>query len=31
MDQVKPLEAVLRGLGEDLRVEAWHPANPWPR
>jgi hypothetical protein len=31
MDQVKPLESVLRGLGEDLRVEAWHPANPWPR
>lgn len=30
MDQVQPLDAVLRGLGEDLRVETWHPANPWP-
>jgi hypothetical protein len=31
MGQVQPLEAVLRGLREDLRVETWHPANPWPR
>jgi len=30
MEQVVPVEEVLRGLGEDLRVEAWHPANPWP-
>ncbi|WP_232478710.1 6-hydroxynicotinate reductase [Roseomonas rosulenta] len=30
MDQVQPVEAVLRGLGEDLRVGTWHPANPWP-
>jgi hypothetical protein len=30
MDQVLPVEQVLRGLGEDLRVGAWHPSNPWP-
>jgi hypothetical protein len=30
MDQVVPVQDVLRGLGQDLRVETWHPANPWP-
>ncbi len=30
MDQVVPVGQVLRDLGEDLRVETWHPANPWP-
>ena len=30
MDQVVPVGQVLRDLGEDLRVESWHPANPWP-
>ena len=28
--EIVPVEQVLRGLGEDLRVETWHPANPWP-
>jgi len=30
MNQVVAVEDVLRGLGQDLRVETWHPANPWP-
>jgi hypothetical protein len=30
MDRVVPVQDALRGLGGDLRVEAWHPANPWP-
>ena len=30
MDQVVPAEKVLRDLGEDLRIETWHGANPWP-
>jgi len=30
VNEIVPVEAVLRGLGEDLRVETWHPANPWP-
>jgi hypothetical protein len=30
MDRVVPVQDALRGLGEDLRVETWHPANPWP-
>jgi hypothetical protein len=30
MDQVLPVQDVLRDLGQDLRVETWHPANPWP-
>jgi hypothetical protein len=30
MDQVMPVQDVLRDLGDDLRVGAWHPANPWP-
>jgi hypothetical protein len=30
MDQVVPVQDVLRDLGDDLRVGAWHPANPWP-
>jgi hypothetical protein len=30
MQEIVPVEDVLRGLGQDLRVETWHPANPWP-
>jgi hypothetical protein len=30
MEQVVPVQDVLRDLGDDLRVGAWHPANPWP-
>ena len=30
MDEVTPVGEVLQGLGEDLRLETWHPANPWP-
>lgn len=30
MGEVAPVEEVLRGLNEDLRVETWHPENPWP-
>ena len=30
MDQVVPAEQVLRDLGDDLRIETWHGANPWP-
>jgi len=30
VNEIVPVGDVLRGLGEDLRVETWHPANPWP-
>ncbi len=30
MEEVVPVEELLRGLGEQLRVEGWLPANPWP-
>jgi hypothetical protein len=28
--EIMPVEEVLRGLGADLRVATWDPANPWP-
>jgi hypothetical protein len=28
--EILPAGEVLRGLGDGLRLEAWHPANPWP-
>lgn len=28
--EILPAAEVLRGLGDGLRLEAWHPANPWP-
>ncbi|WP_372619714.1 6-hydroxynicotinate reductase [Falsiroseomonas sp.] len=30
MDEIVPVEELLRGLGEQLRVEGWMPGNPWP-
>jgi hypothetical protein len=30
MEEVVPVEEVLRGLDQDLRIEPWPPANPWP-
>lgn len=30
VQEIVPVEEVLRGLGEDLRLETWHPGNPWP-
>jgi hypothetical protein len=30
MDEIVPVEELLRGLGDQLRVEGWHPGNPWP-
>jgi len=30
MGDIVPVEALLRGLGEQLRVEGWIPGNPWP-
>lgn len=30
MAEIVPVEEVMRGLGQDLRVETWHPENPWP-
>ncbi|WP_270933961.1 6-hydroxynicotinate reductase [Falsiroseomonas oryzae] len=30
MDEIVPVEELLRGLGDQLRVEGWIPGNPWP-
>jgi len=30
MEEIVPVEELLRGLGEQLRVEGWVPGNPWP-
>jgi hypothetical protein len=30
MDEIVPVEDLLRGLGDQLRVEGWKPGNPWP-
>jgi hypothetical protein len=30
MQDIVPVEALLEGLGEQLRVEGWNPGNPWP-
>jgi hypothetical protein len=30
MEQIVPVEALLRGLGDQLRVEGWIAGNPWP-
>jgi hypothetical protein len=30
MDAILPVETLLRGLGDQLRVEGWNAANPWP-
>jgi hypothetical protein len=30
MAEIVPVEALLGGLGDQLRVEAWMPGNPWP-
>jgi hypothetical protein len=30
MDEIVPVEDVLRGLGDQLRIEGWKPANRWP-
>jgi hypothetical protein len=30
MEEIVPVEALLRGLGDQLRVEGWNAANPWP-
>jgi hypothetical protein len=30
MDEIIPLGELLAGLGDQLRVEGWHAANPWP-
>lgn len=30
MEEIVPVEALLRGLGDQLRVEGWIPGNPWP-
>lgn len=30
MADIVPVEALLRGLGDQLRVEGWFPDNPWP-
>jgi len=30
VEEIVPLQDIVAGLGEGLRIEAWHPANPWP-
>jgi hypothetical protein len=30
MNDVTPVETVLAGLGDDLRIETWNPGNAWP-
>ncbi len=30
MDEIVPVEELLKGLGDQLRVEGWIRANPWP-
>ncbi|MBB5690669.1 6-hydroxynicotinate reductase [Roseomonas alkaliterrae] len=30
MAEIVPVQEVLRDLGADLRLETWHPGNPWP-
>jgi hypothetical protein len=30
MDEIVPVEDLLKGLGDQLRVEGWIPSNPWP-
>ena len=30
IDEIVPVEALLQGLGDQLRVEGWIPGNPWP-
>jgi hypothetical protein len=30
MAEIVPVEALLAGLGDQLRVEGWNAANPWP-
>ena len=30
MAEIVPVETLLRGLGDQLRVEGWMPGNPWP-
>jgi hypothetical protein len=30
MSEIVPVEELLRGLGDQLRVEGWIPGNPWP-
>jgi hypothetical protein len=30
MEEILPVEELLQGLGPALRVEGWHPGNPWP-
>ena len=30
MAEIVPVETLLRGLGDQLRVEGWIPGNPWP-
>lgn len=30
MEEIVPVEELLRGLGGQLRVEGWMPGNPWP-
>jgi hypothetical protein len=30
MAEIVPVQDVLRDLGADLRLETWHPGNPWP-
>jgi hypothetical protein len=30
MNEIVPVEGLLRGLGDQLRVEGWNAANPWP-
>jgi hypothetical protein len=30
MAEIVPVETLLRGLGDQLRVEGWVPGNPWP-
>jgi hypothetical protein len=30
MGEIVPVEALLKGLGDQLRVEGWNSSNPWP-
>jgi len=30
MEEIVPVEELLRGLGDGLRLEGWKPGNPWP-
>jgi hypothetical protein len=30
MDEIVPVAELLRGLGDQLRIEDWIPGNPWP-